>query len=264
MISWPPSPIVEDEATALAREQGSDTIAAIVAEEQSIPSRGSPDQMPVIVDSEAENDTKPTEATSGPQPAIAAKRAEQPCTSAPFRDDMGLPTPPSSDNETRGRPQASNVRDQAIYNSRSKSVADQSGPNHVRPTINRIQTDVSGDLERMKAGTRRAPSPYSYSRDTGTFKIDSSRYSTETYLSPEHATNSPLTMKHVTEPDRPTIDPEAHHSSSDIERRSKRSIRFAESHQGPAPVEAERLPRSGVPLPSENDEIDQSQASRDA
>jgi len=263
MGQWPPSPMVEDEATSLAKEYGfKDRTAALDSDDQSVPSRGDVDQLPVIVDSDTNTETPVKEASKSSRKPATSKRADHPHLSAVFRDETGLPTPPPSDNEARGRPTISNVntdKDEGIPTSRSKSTTRLEGTRQSRPTISRIHTDAAGELQRMKAGVRRAPSPYSYTRQAGTFRVDpTTRHSPNAFLSPTHATASPTTMQNTTQQQGRPAERRASESLPDPEQRQK-ALRFAQAHQGPAAQQQEPsktsfdvAPRSSVQQSSED------------
>lgn len=232
MANWPPSPLVEDEATALAKEHGVDAMHAKLVEDHSIPSRGSPDQMPVIVDSDTDTSGLPKATSSTAQQSSESKRGTNTAKSCTFQPETGLPTPPSSDTEVRGRP--SSIKGSSIsapsHTERSKSTGDKGAIDTSRPSISRIHTDIDGDLQRAKSGSRRAPSPYSYTREAGTFKVDAGRYTNETYLSPTNIDHNSTSSR---SPRGQNTKPQIYDSSTNSERRPKKSLRFAEDPQGP-------------------------------
>ena len=236
MVQWPPPPSVEDEATSLAKEHGlKDVAETLNTTDQLVPSRGDVDQHPVIMDSDTNTEILVKEASSSSRRAFFSKRAEQPCVAAVFQDETGLPTPPPSDSEARGRPHVpytKNDKDEVGTTPRSKSTTrvDERCPS--RPAVSRIHTDVAGELHRMNAGTRRAPSPYSYNREAGTFRVDStSRRSTDSFLSPANATASPISMPSTTRLQERSARYTEGDSSTDSEQRSKKSLRFTEARQ---------------------------------
>ncbi|KAK5938494.1 hypothetical protein PMZ80_009465 [Knufia obscura] len=239
MVQWPPSPTVEDEATSLAKEHGSNNLEKTLhSDDQSVPSRGEVDQYPVIVDSDTNTEIPVKEASKSSRNPIFSKRAEQPHVSTMFRDETGLPTPPPSDNEAWVRsntPEPRKDKDEQTRSSRSKSTTRAEETRQPRPAISRIQTDVAGELHMMKRGTRRAPSPYSYTRESGTFRVEHApRHSPNAFLSPAHAKDSPVSIQDTTQQRERSAERRDCDNSTDSERRSKRSLRFAEAHQGPA------------------------------
>lgn len=247
MPQWPPSPIVEDEATSLAKEHRLNNLTLKPTDEQHIPSRGSPDQMPVIVDSDVEASAPLSRPSGRTKDTLMSEKEKLSNSSSAFQTDTRLPTPPPSDTEMRGRSHHADVKkdkDETVPVPRSKSATGRMTSGQSRPSISRIQTDVTGELERMKAGTRRAPSPYSYTRETGTFKVDPvKRYSADTLLSPLHAAESPASISTTSTPRDSSTKLRDYDSSTDGERKPKKSIRFAEKHQGPAhPQQTESLP----------------------
>ena len=178
MASWPPSPAVEDEVTALAREHTPDIEAQPKKDEHSVPSKGEVDQYPIIVDSDSSTETLVKDQKCQPEPQRVNSQnqsARQPVSQS-FQADTGLPTPPTSDSETRSRfadKESGRNRSRAPGQHRSKSTG---RPNEFkrRPSIPRIQT-ATNDSTLFKTSKRRSISPYAYTRESGTFRIDEAR-----------------------------------------------------------------------------------------
>lgn len=227
MANWPPSPSVEDEATALAKEHGINDIHAELIDDHPIPSRGSADQMPVIVDSDTDANIMLKAELSAAQSLFESKRGSSTPKSSTFQAETGLPTPPSSDTEARGR--TSGVKNgktvEANHTPRAKSTGDKRDITAPRPSISRVHTNIEGDLQGTRSGVRRAPSPYSYTREAGTFKVDTGRYANETFLSTNNIDNM---ARHDKSPQKQALHEKVYDSSTDSERRTKKSLRFAE------------------------------------
>ncbi|KAJ9662852.1 hypothetical protein H2198_001080 [Neophaeococcomyces mojaviensis] len=253
MVQWPPSPSVEDEEASLAREHLFDSLALVLkTDEQNIPSRGSVDQHPVIEDSDTQEDIPVTEATDHfPVPIEAPKPVNAAQASSLVANWSGFTTPPPSDNESRGLSypsdgQSPKEEEQREPRSKSTNCVDEVNHPRSRPSVSRIQTDIAGEHQSMKTGTRRTPSPYAYSRETGTFKVNSSRF-TNGLLSPVHTTSSPLSMQARTEQQEKLLNQQDRDSSTDSERRPRKTTRFAGTHQGPGSSYGE--PRDSTPGP---------------
>ena len=245
MVQWPPSPTVEDESTSLAKEHGlRGLVETVNCDDQSVPSRGEVDQYPVIVDSDTNTEIPVKKASKPSRNPSFSKRTEQPRVSAMFRGETGLHTPPLSDNEAWVRPNAPETKenkDEETRSSRSKSTTRAEEVRQSRPAISRIQTDVAGELHRMKRGIRRAPSPYSYTREAGTFRVDHvTRQSSSSFLSPTHATTSPGSFQSTTRQQERHTGHRDCDNSTDSEQRSKTSLRFAEARQRPV-IQQDRL-----------------------
>lgn len=272
MAQWPPSPVVEDEATALAKECGVDAVKQVSpTEDHPVPSRGSIDQCPIICDSQTQKDTTlPALHTDMPceKQKKATRQAEQPRDPAIPKKDRVSDTPSSSDTESRGR--ATHTGKNADRGTASSAPRSQSASrvaeiteSRSRPSISRIQTDVAGEIQNMKSGTRRAPSPYSYNRESGTVPSQPpTRSATEQFLSPAHAVESPVSIQRPRSRQDAYREPRDHDSSTDSEKKPKKTLRFADKPMGPAPPSQ---PRKSFSLPesrSREQELEGLQAPR--
>lgn len=217
----------------MAKEHGSNQCTLESLEDQPVPSRGSPDQMPVIVDSSTIS-TTPVENRVEPLPTTPNEKTGSGIASAFVHSDSGLPTPPPSDSEAvRGRQRPAEFKKPSStgQTQRSRSVASATDLRQSRPSISRIQTDVS-DITQAQTSARRAPSPYAYTPEAGTFKIDAVPKPKKIELAPAlKTTSSPASDSKYHKNNRYSRE---YDSSTDSEYKPKKSLRFAESHRGPA------------------------------
>lgn len=240
----------------MAKECGLGAIDQVPeTEDEPVPSRGFVDQYPIICDPKIHTAaTAPATKTDIPRDSSADvfKRAEQPCTSS-LNPDPGSQTLPPSNSESRGRASHTDTRtgkNPSSYASRPHSATrlDHNTGSGSRPTVSRVQTDVAGEIQSMKNGTRREPSPYSYTREAGPFRLDPPHRSmTEQFLSPAHTTESPVSTQRPQIPQERYQETREYDSSTDSERRRpKKTLRFADTPLGPAPPPR---PRKSFSLP---------------
>ncbi len=188
-FSWPPPPSVEDEETALAREHGSDTKdSATNFGEPSPVSRGSVDQLPVIIDVNAQEQptldegkihTKRSETIAEAVSNAKLHRPQQPQQVNNKKHFIYMPLPSSNNvgvlsNNSRPR-------------SRSTTRIDGDETPRGRPQMHRLQTDFAGDLHGMANGQMRAPSPYAHRPSAPVHQSSNGERAKASLLSPESA-----------------------------------------------------------------------------
>ena len=213
---WPPSPSVEDEDSALAREHAFDRRLESKPEDQPAGARGSVDQYPILVDIGTKDATSSDDTSSD---------TERHSVSHSSDDSLGPPTPkhPKSEQryvyipKTESKPAKSPQAYADVFAQPSKKDVSRG-----RPNVSRIQTDLGGDLQDMVTGRRRVPSPYAY---TAANKFEKTKhgnqFSGEFLLSPEHA-KLPIVDNKRASSARPRIRTEDLDSSTDSDRRPER------------------------------------------
>jgi hypothetical protein len=200
---WPPSPRVEDEASALKNEIRHKPEVNKKPEVEDARSRGTVDQCPIILDVDHAFESKRDDASSTDNEADSVRTQSS-------DDSYGPPTPPNSE-DGRKRvqlpPNPPTSRHWSGKGTPSSNVAkepEEDVTSRGRPNIPRIQTALGEDLQGMISGQRRAPSPYSYTKPEASTKGGSSkRFSSDTFLSPEHIAPSFLLPK-ADNPKRPS------------------------------------------------------------
>lgn len=222
---WPPSPCVEDEEVALAKEHCLDVpLHQLGSENQPATSRGSVDQYPIILDNHV---------------------AAQPCQEKPSgaRKSNGVPetkhgeqavppaVPPAVTNtETRFVYIPSAQSDDepvqptdALHRSKSTTqLPDQDVPRR-RPPVTRLKTDLGAGLERFTTGHLRAPSPYAHKSSGLTETFSAGPFPKDNLLSSMHAheVRRPMSAHPgIPFPERETSDSD---QKSKSKRRSERS-----------------------------------------
>ena len=182
-MSWPPSPCVEDERVSLAREHGSDASDTDLDQGKSPAlSRGSVDQLPLIIDVNAKEEALPQKTkpqrTSAPATNSEPPKVHQSRQVNEDRRFVHVPLPsnglgiPTGDSRQR---------------SKSTTRLDGDATPRGRPQVHRLQTDFGGDLHSMASGQRRAPSPYSYRAPATVHQSSKDDRSKTSMLSPESA-----------------------------------------------------------------------------
>ena len=213
---WPPSPSVEDEESALAREQASNHHLESKSEDQPAGARGSVDQYPILVDIKHKATSSSDETSSDTERHSAGHSSDE---------SLGPPTPRHSKGEqryvyipkTESKPTTNPHTSTATFVQSGK----RDGPRG-RPNVSRIQTDLGADLQDMVTGHRRAPSPYAYTAaNKPERKEHGSRGPGEFLLSPEHA-KLPIVDDKRASSARPHIRTEDLDSSTDSDRRPER------------------------------------------
>lgn len=221
MAQWPPSPSVEDEATALAHEHSLDaSIQVLQSEDQPALSRGSVDQYPVIVDSDSgelprqeERKHVKHDSTSETHAAYDSAYSSGPATPPPMVRSRRR----SKSDETLFK---HNTEPRTITsNSGYPSPIEERSSTYGRPQVTRIQTDLGSGLGSTAGRVRREPSPYSNKGMTSKSRQNSAVQPPDNYmLSPSRAADSPISLhQQLRQPPPPQ-------SSNGIERASVASV----------------------------------------
>lgn len=213
---WPPSPSVEDEEAALAREHALVQPLQSKADDLPAGTRGTVDQYPIILDV----DHKATASSDD-----TASDTERHSASHSSDESLGPPTPTHAKGEQRFVYIPKSDSKTATAAQRSADTASPSRKKDVprgRPNVSRLQTDLGGDLHEMITGRRRAPSPYAYTPASKSDKTEpGNRFSGEFLLSPEHAKVPIIDHKRESSA-RPRVRTEELDSSTDSDRRPER------------------------------------------
>ncbi|KAL9110199.1 MAG: hypothetical protein Q9227_005260 [Pyrenula ochraceoflavens] len=188
-VHWPPSPIVEDEAEALAHEIRSESSFGSKSEDEA-QSRGSIDQVPIILDagrpgSDGSDRSLPTDGASVESQSSDESHGPPTPRSVRFAfDTKGMPPTASSSTPLKTSTPRVNYPSKPVPN---KALEKEERPRG-RPQVSPIDTGLTGDLQEMLTGRRRAPSPYSFTKpEPETLGTPSSkkRSSGASFLSPE-------------------------------------------------------------------------------
>jgi hypothetical protein len=181
---WPPGPTVEDEDESLAHEFSSTTLSE--TKDDDAQSRGSVDQLPIILDACPAQPTKPEKSRKPPRNHDYGS-----VKSNSSVESLGPPTPTDSNHDRRYVyiPQEeaetpitysnNNVKPKATKAESSK-VPDAREEPRGRQTVPKLDTDLGADLQNVAGPRRRPPSPYSFVRPE-----KNNRLSGELFLSPE-------------------------------------------------------------------------------
>ncbi|KAJ9602614.1 hypothetical protein H2200_012807 [Cladophialophora chaetospira] len=174
--TWPPSPCVEDEEVALAKEHIPDVaLRQVKSEDQPAGTRGSVDQYPIIDDS----DVTPQQSDARKADSVPTKTGKE----AAGNDEKRFVLLASQMSESEPETSRSS---EGLHRSKSTNQLRQQD-DRGRPQVTRIHTDLGAGLNGMRTGHRRAPSPYAH---TTTGPVDAlspeTRYK-ENLLSPMHA-----------------------------------------------------------------------------
>ncbi|KIW63645.1 hypothetical protein PV04_08631 [Phialophora macrospora] len=177
--TWPPSPCVEDEEVALAKEHIPGVVTnQLKSENQPASSRGSVDQYPIIDDThDAQQPSHGQEHGSG---SASCKIEQEPAANTEKRFVLVPSQPTESETETL---QPSNP----LHRSKSTNHLSQPDGPRGRPHVTRIHTDLGGGLDEMRTGQRRAPSPYSHTPAGSWDALSPDARRKDTLLSPMHA-----------------------------------------------------------------------------
>ncbi|KAL2429695.1 hypothetical protein ABEF95_009833 [Exophiala dermatitidis] len=235
---WPPSPCVEDEDVALAKEHGPGSqLRDLKSEDQPASSRGLVDQFPIIIDTQ-EPSTTPTDGqTAGtclnpvPGNVSSTEGVTDPSSSATNHEKRFVYLP-SQDSETE-----SAHRPEPIPRSKSATRLAEHEARKARPQIPRLQTDLGIGHEGMVTGHGRAPSPYAYRPSAPTNTLSAGAQNGNTLLSPMDA-NGP--KRHLSA--RPSSRVARHEDlDSDHSLRSRRkSHRSRSRHEAYNPSNSDR------------------------
>ena len=217
---WPPSPCVEDEAAALAREHLIDaSIQEVKSDNQPAGNRGSLNQYPIILDV-SDDPPKPA------RPVLDGQSSDESC--GPRTPPLLNREPVSSDNTSETSQSNAPKAGRKISRSKSRGRAAESSRTRERPSLSRIRTDVGADLQEMVTGQRRAPSPYAYKPLPQPGKEETRRFSGEQLLSPQSANfvHNGATARSVHgDSRRPGLDRSATEAVSDTDRSQARERR---------------------------------------
>jgi hypothetical protein len=212
---WPPSPSVEDEESALAREHGLVQPLESKNEDQPAGARGAVDQYPIILDFDPKATSSDDTSSDNERHSVSHSSDES----------LGPTTPTHSKGEQRYVYIPKTGSKTATGTQHTAAAVSQSGKKEIprgRPNVSRIQTDLGGDLQDMITGRRRAPSPYAYTPASRPEKTEhGNRFSGEFLLSPEHAKLPIIDQKRPSSA-RPRIRTEDLDSSTDSDRRPER------------------------------------------
>ncbi|KIW81874.1 hypothetical protein Z517_04900 [Fonsecaea pedrosoi CBS 271.37] len=181
MQTWPPSPCVEDEEVALAREHISDiTLNQLKNENQPASSRGSVDQYPIILDNKT-----PDQSCSPTEKEFISEALSPDSHSKPaVNNEKRFVLVPSQSLEPEAE---THLRPEPLHRPKSTTqLSDQAVPRG-RPHVTRIHTDVGPGLEGMRTGHRRAPSPYAHTPVALMGNLSAEPQRKNTLLSPMHA-----------------------------------------------------------------------------
>ncbi|OAL40473.1 hypothetical protein AYO20_00209 [Fonsecaea nubica] len=181
MQTWPPSPCVEDEEVALAREHISDiTLHQLKNENQPASSRGSVDQYPIILDNKT-----PDQSCSPTEKEFVSEALSPDSHSKPaVNNEKRFVLVPSQSLEPEAE---THLRPEPLHRPKSTTqLSDQAVPRG-RPHVTRIHTDIGPGLEGMRTGHRRAPSPYAHTPVALMGNLSAEPQRKNTLLSPMHA-----------------------------------------------------------------------------
>jgi hypothetical protein len=213
---WPPSPSVEDEESALAREHALAQPLESKSEDTPAGTRGTVDQYPIILDVDSKASISSDDTSSDNERHSAGHSSDE---------SLGPPTPTHSKSEQRFVYIPKVESKTAASAQTSAAATSQPGKKEVprgRPNVSRIQTDLGGDLQEMITGRRRAPSPYVYTpANKPEMTEHGNRFSGEFLLSPEHAKLPTIDHKRESSA-RPRVRTEDLDSSTDSDRRPER------------------------------------------
>ncbi|KIW34384.1 uncharacterized protein PV07_01162 [Cladophialophora immunda] len=179
--TWPPSPCVEDEEVALAREHiPGITLHQLKSENQPASSRGSVDQYPIILDNKAPVQSCPPKESELASDGTSPDSHRQPIVNTETRFVLVPSQPLESEPEKF-------LQTEPLQRSRSTTqLPEHAGPRG-RPQVTRIHTDLGPGLEGMRTGHRRAPSPYAHTPAGLGATLSSEAQRNSTLLTPMHA-----------------------------------------------------------------------------
>ena len=206
--TWPPSPCVEDEYVALAKEHMLDVpLQQLKSEDQPAGSRGSVDQYPIILDSHAPAQPFPSE-----KPTLPSKSRHPPAVNPETRFVL-VPSQASESESETTRPS------DMLHRSKSTAQLPELDVPRGRPHVTRIHTDVGAGLDGMRTGHRRVPSPYVHTPAGLMETLSPESRNKVDLLSPMHAQEPRRTAS--AHPGTRTV----HRDSSDSDQKDKSSRR---------------------------------------
>ncbi|EXJ78552.1 hypothetical protein A1O1_08953 [Capronia coronata CBS 617.96] len=186
---WPPSPCVEDEDVALAKEHVHGVpLHELKSDDQPASSRGSVDQYPIILDSHA-----PATTFENASPADLDQDRNSDKAPLPQREEAAT-IPAITNHEKRfvylpsKRPDMGPAdRAESLQRSRSATRFAEQQLRRGRPPIPRLQTDLGDALDGVVTGHRRAVSPYAHRSSTATNTLSAGAQNGHKLLSPMDA-----------------------------------------------------------------------------
>ncbi|KAI1608089.1 hypothetical protein EDD36DRAFT_104983 [Exophiala viscosa] len=246
---WPPSPSVEDEDVALAKEQVVGVPSnKLKTENQPAGSRGSVDQYPIILD----HDGPDTDFT---QTLSVHPECEPGSDSVDLSREKPANFPVGTNPEKRfilvpaeQLAKAEDAFSETLHRSKSFTPVDDCGWSRERPQVARINTDLSNGLDGMTPGRQRQPSPYT--RNPAEFVASTGPpQAGATLLSPMDAYQPRRSISvHQTYRSTPHDSSDTDHTLSSRrkhERSTSRAHRQSFSHYDLSETEKERSPTLG-------------------
>ncbi|ETI20734.1 hypothetical protein G647_07076 [Cladophialophora carrionii CBS 160.54] len=177
--TWPPSPCVEDEEVALAKEHMPGVAPnQLKSENQPASSRGSVDQYPIIDDTHVA--PQPSHGQEHGPGSATRKSGQEPVANTEKRFVLVPSQTTESEPETL-RPA------NGLHRSKSTTQLPQPDVARGRPHVTRIHTDLGAGLDEMRTGQRRAPSPYSHTPTASWDALSPDANRKDNLLSPMHA-----------------------------------------------------------------------------
>ncbi|OAL29989.1 hypothetical protein AYO22_01895 [Fonsecaea multimorphosa] len=153
---WPPSPCVEDEEVALSKEHISGiTLHQVKSENQPASSRGSVDQYPIILDTQAPGQSCPSKENELASDGICPDAQQEAAVNTEKRFVIVPSQPSESEAETC-------LQTEPLQRSKSTTQLPEQAVPRDRPHVTRIHTDLGPGLEGIRTGHRRAASPYAH------------------------------------------------------------------------------------------------------
>jgi hypothetical protein len=204
--TWPPSPCVEDEEVALAKEHVLDVAHQVGNENQPASNKGSIDQYPIILD---KDDSPQLKDSVGP---VSTSQHTDPLA-VNMEKRFVLVHSDLAESQSQ-----SAVPHEPLQRSKSTTQLRSPDESRGRPQVSRIHTDLGADLDALRTGQRRAPSPYTHTPQTSFDAHTSEPRRKETLLSPldAHDGRRPTSRRPETRV------PERDSSDSDQKRRERR------------------------------------------
>lgn len=187
---WPPSPCVEDEEVALAKEHVIGVpLHELNSEDQPASSRGSVDQYPIIIDchapaSDCQNEMPVKEDGSPVGDNVLPARSKNISAIPPTNHDkrfVYLPKNPGPEQSGRAEP---------LYRSRSATRLAENELRRGRPQIPRLHTDMGAGLGGGIPAPYKTPSPYAHRPSTSTNTLSAEPHNGHKLLSPMDAHES--------------------------------------------------------------------------
>jgi hypothetical protein len=217
---WPPSPSVEDEEVALAREHGLTPVASPIHTCEEPQAKGSVDQYPIILDAHLHSTSREdSTATELDREHSSSDESDGPPTPTAVNSEQRFVMVDGVSTKATSEDDRDSARPRSTANVRSEDRP------RGRPYVSPIRTNISNDLEEMGTGRRRPPSPYtSVPKQPPNGSLPPNRFSGTSFLSPEYASSDEYhrdrstgpkakqeDARSLTDPERPS-DRRRHHS----------------------------------------------------